>query len=113
MKLIGDDRREATDWVQDRFGLTRPTAERTMIAMLKEKVAITTDDGIFLTEAEEEVDIKAKKFSQRIHARKVGRQNKSTFRKLAKQVNNKASGDKIVRTDFSDVADDIESEDDK
>lgn len=92
MKLIGDDRREAIDWIQDRLLITRPEAERAMIGLLHEKVAITTDEGIFLTEEEEEAEKKGKRFSQRMSARKVRRKTtKQTknVRKLEKQYNNK------------------------
>ena len=53
---IGDDRREAIDWLQDRLKTTRPAAERAMIGLLSEGKAVTTDAGIFLTEAEDEVE---------------------------------------------------------
>ncbi len=89
MKLIGDDRREATDWIQDRLRITRPEAELAMIGMLREKVAITTDEGIFLTEEEEEAEKKGKQFSKRINARKVGRKMPKNIRKFEKQYNNK------------------------
>ena len=52
--LIGDDLREATDWLQDRMVVTRPIAERAMISLLREGLAITTNDGIFLSEDDEE-----------------------------------------------------------
>jgi hypothetical protein len=112
MKLIGDDRREAIDWLQDRLQLTRPVAEQAMISLMREKSAITTDEGIFLTEDEDETDVKAKKFSQRMHNRKTSRKSR-VVHKLQKQVNNKKdSGKTIAKTDFSDVADGIMDQDD-
>ena len=106
MKYIGDDRREAIDWLQDRLSLTRPDAEGAMISLLREKIAITTDKGIFLTEEEEEAEKQAKKFSQRMHSRKAGTKSK---------VNRSRKGmrtSKIVKTDFSSVADHIMNKDD-
>jgi hypothetical protein len=98
MKRIGDDRREAIDWVQDRLLLTRPEAEFTMNTMLKEHIAITTDDGIFLTEEEDEAEEKGKRFSKRFN-RRVNRRRVSkktltkNVRKLGKQFNNKVPSD--------------------
>ena len=86
MRRIGDDRREAIDWIQDRLSLTRPEAETSMIRFLKEHIAITTEEGIFLTEEEdEEINRKGKRFSQRISQRKTGKK----MARLGKQVNNK------------------------
>jgi hypothetical protein len=93
MKRIGDDRREATDWIQDRLKLTRPEAEFAIVTMLKENVAVTTDEGIFLTEDEEEGEKEArrigKQFSKRISRRRTSRKMTKNVRKLEKQYNNK------------------------
>lgn len=57
---IGDDRREAIDWLQDWLATTRPIAERTMISLLRDGIAITTDGGIMLTEDEDDVKRKSR-----------------------------------------------------
>ena len=55
-RYIGDDRKEAIDWLQDLLEITRPQAETAMISMLHDGAAITTDSGIMLSEDEEEIE---------------------------------------------------------
>lgn len=97
---IGDDRREAVDWFQDRSGTTRPQAERAVVDMLREGAAVTEASGIFLLEASDEE-------IERYRTRSSNSLSKNYARIRSRSTTHVRPGKrmgKLVKTDYSDVA---------
>ncbi len=103
-RCIGDDFREAVDWLQDRKRLSRPDAERAMAVLLREGQAVTTQDGILLNEDERELDRHVHKSIMSNYARKPRVHFRNHNRKT---VRNRTSHQKLFKTDFSQEAEDM------
>jgi len=82
--FIGDDRREAIDWLQDWLVTTRPIAERTMISLLKDGIAVTTDGGIMLTEDDDDVKKKSR-YRAQSSGKGINRKSGKSFKSGSKQ----------------------------
>lgn len=54
LESIGSDRIDAINWVQDNLGLLRHIAENIVDSSIREGKIIVTENGVFLTEDEEE-----------------------------------------------------------
>jgi hypothetical protein len=54
LESIGQDRTDAINWVQDELGYMRHIAENIVDSSIREGKIIVTENGVFLTEDEEE-----------------------------------------------------------
>lgn len=91
-RLIGSNRREAIDWVQDLLLTTRPIAERAVLSALAEGKAVERADGILLFEDEQEIEKRARQQVKPISNRRgirlhKGRGNHASHRSAKRALN--------------------------
>jgi hypothetical protein len=115
MESIGIDMFDAINWLQDEYGYIRHVAEKIIVESIKTGKIIISENGVYLTESDEEFEENSKGLAHNI-SRKYSRtqfrnHNRiKSARKMANKMSSNNNGDEAADNMLRPIIEDDETD---